>query len=64
MANDASRSWDLRCELREKLIAYLQREHVDCLPRHRLEITTGDAGRFGHAFTAHPLGLRRTVTSA
>jgi small-conductance mechanosensitive channel len=38
-ATDASRSWDLRCELREKLIAYLQREHPDCLPRHRLELT-------------------------
>jgi small-conductance mechanosensitive channel len=42
-ASDASRAWDLRCELREKLIAYLQREHPDCLPRHRLEVTSGSA---------------------
>jgi small-conductance mechanosensitive channel len=41
-ASDASRAWDLRCELREKLIGYLQREHPDCLPRHRLEIIGGN----------------------
>lgn len=39
-ASDASRAWDLRCELREKMIAYLQREHPDCLPRHRLEVSS------------------------
>lgn len=44
-ASDASRAWDLRCELREKMIAYLQREHPDCLPRHRLEVTTENAER-------------------
>ena len=44
-ASDASRAWDLRCELREKMIAYLQREHPDCLPRHRLEITNDDSDR-------------------
>jgi small-conductance mechanosensitive channel len=41
-ASDASRAWDLRCELREKMIAYLQREHPGCLPRHRLELTPDD----------------------
>ena len=44
-ASDASRAWDLRCELREKMIAWLQREHPDCLPRHRLEVTTDGAER-------------------
>jgi len=44
-ASDASRAWDLRCELREKMIAYLQREHPDCLPRRRLEITNKGADR-------------------
>jgi len=43
-ASDASRAWDLRCELREKMVAYLQRQHPDCLPRHRLEVTTEGAG--------------------
>src|SRR6185437_10403110 len=44
-ASDASRAWDLRCELREKMIAYLQREHPECLPRHRLQIAAADAER-------------------
>ncbi len=33
---DASRSWNLQCEVREKLIAHLQREHPGALPRLRV----------------------------
>jgi small-conductance mechanosensitive channel len=36
-ASNAGRAWDLRCEVREHLIAFLQREHPDALPRMRLE---------------------------
>jgi small-conductance mechanosensitive channel len=36
-ANNASAAWDLRCEVREKLIDFLQREHPDALPRRRYE---------------------------
>jgi len=37
-------AWGLRCEVREKLISYLQREHPDCLPRARSEVavTSGE----------------------
>ena len=35
-AANAGRAWDLQCEVREKLMAYLQREHPDALPRLRL----------------------------
>ena len=35
-------SWDLRCEVREKLLAFLAREYPDRLPRVRAEI--GGAG--------------------
>jgi small-conductance mechanosensitive channel len=35
-ASTAGEAWDLRCEVREKIIAFLQREHPDALPRHRL----------------------------
>ncbi|HEX3729735.1 MAG TPA: mechanosensitive ion channel domain-containing protein [Opitutaceae bacterium] len=35
-AADSSLQWDLRCEIREKLISFLQREHPECLPRTRL----------------------------
>jgi small-conductance mechanosensitive channel len=41
-ASDASRSWDLRCELREKLIGFLQEEHPEWLPRHRLRMVADD----------------------
>jgi small-conductance mechanosensitive channel len=36
-AEDASKSWDLRCAVREALIRYLQMKHPDSLPRIRLE---------------------------
>lgn len=36
-ATNAPRAWDLRCVVREKLIAYLQREHPGALPRIRAE---------------------------
>ncbi|HEU0223615.1 MAG TPA: mechanosensitive ion channel domain-containing protein, partial [Paracoccaceae bacterium] len=34
-AATAPRAWDLRCHLREKVIAFLQREHPEALPRQR-----------------------------
>ena len=37
-ARNASDSWDLRCFVREQLIAYLQTEMPHALPRRRLEI--------------------------
>ena len=40
-ANNASAVWDLRCDVREKLIDFLQREHPYALPRRRYE----DAGK-------------------
>jgi small-conductance mechanosensitive channel len=36
-AVDSSKAWNLRCEVREKLIEFLQREHRQCLPRLRTE---------------------------
>lgn len=37
-AADASAAWDLRCEVREKLVAWLQRNHPDSLPRIRATV--------------------------
>jgi small-conductance mechanosensitive channel len=37
-ARDAGSSWDLRCDVREKLIAFLQRNHPESLPRMRATI--------------------------
>lgn len=36
-AADASKSWDLRCEIREKLIDFIQRKYPHHLPRMRAE---------------------------
>lgn len=36
-AVDAGASWDLRCELREKAIDFIQRNYPQCLPKTRLE---------------------------
>jgi len=36
-AGDASSAWDLRCDVRERLIDFLQRELPECLPREREE---------------------------
>jgi hypothetical protein len=37
-APDAPSTWQLRCEIREKLVAFLQSHHPDCLPRLRAEL--------------------------
>jgi small-conductance mechanosensitive channel len=37
-AVDASTSWDLRCEVREKLLAFIRESHPDYLPRVRAEL--------------------------
>jgi small-conductance mechanosensitive channel len=42
-AADASSAWDLRCAVREALIAWLNTNHPDCLPRMRAELIE-DAG--------------------
>lgn len=36
-ASDSGKSWDLRCEMREKLIAWMRDEYPDALPRQREE---------------------------
>ena len=34
-ANSAGQAFDLRCEVREKMIDFLQREHPEALPTSR-----------------------------
>lgn len=41
-ARDASRSWDLRCELREGLIAFLQANRPESLPHRRMHLHVAD----------------------
>jgi small-conductance mechanosensitive channel len=35
----ASASWDLRCDVREGLLDFIKREHLEFLPRQRAEVT-------------------------
>ena len=42
-ANSAGQAFDLRCEVREQLIDFLQREHPEALPRERSEISLDEA---------------------
>lgn len=36
-AMDSGKAWDLRCEVREKLIGFIRNEYPDALPRRRTE---------------------------
>jgi hypothetical protein len=37
-SSDASKSWDLRCEVREKLVTFVQKNYPGSLPRLRTTI--------------------------
>jgi small-conductance mechanosensitive channel len=43
-AADSSRCFDLRCEIREKFVAYIQRAHPQALPRARVELRNAGRG--------------------
>jgi hypothetical protein len=53
-AADASKLWNLRCDLREGLVAFLQREFPDALPRVRAEIRDAPEGAPTDARTTGP----------
>jgi hypothetical protein len=48
-AHTAPNSWDLRCEIRERLLVWLRREQPQALPRLRAEVDAqGDGGSSPH----------------
>jgi small-conductance mechanosensitive channel len=53
-ATDSGRLWDLRCELREKIIAFIKSEYPGALPLRRLEayVETPDIRMQGMAHSA------------
>ncbi|MGD9839492.1 MAG: mechanosensitive ion channel family protein [Afipia sp.] len=53
-ARSAPAAWDLRCEVREKLIAYLQEEYPDALPRTRQEVVAFGQQRHSDARSMVP----------
>lgn len=42
-ASDAGKAWDLRCDVREKLVTFLQEHHPYALPRLRTEVAMSEA---------------------
>ena len=44
---DSSKSWDLRCDIREQLIGYIQKHHPNSLPRLRAEVGGDPSGARG-----------------
>jgi hypothetical protein len=54
-AADSSKAWDLRCEIREKLLAFIQEKFPRGLPRLRAELEqTQVAAPFGRADVQEP----------
>ncbi len=52
-AHDAPTCWDLRCEIREALLAYLQHEHPQSLPARRI-VVESPRGRLGEPSPGTP----------
>jgi len=44
-ASDASSAWDLRCDVREKLLEFIQKNYPESLPRLRAELASGQGIR-------------------
>ena len=44
-ASDAASAWNLRCDVREKLLAFIQNNYPGSLPRFRAEVASGQAVR-------------------
>jgi len=56
-ANDAGSLWDLRCLVRERLVAWVFEHRQDALPRLRADVTDAEGGlaaRDGHRPAAEP----------
>ncbi len=54
-ANSAPAAWDLRCEIREKLIDFLQRDYPQALPRRRQEAVDPSAQQTDRDTPRHPV---------
>jgi hypothetical protein len=55
-AADASQAWDLRCEVREQLVAFVQRSYPDSLPRIRASFAADPAER-----TSEPMSTAERI---
>lgn len=53
-ARTSPRAWDLRCEVREKMISWLQQEYPEALPRIRMEFRGFEKGSSAKADNSSP----------
>jgi hypothetical protein len=53
-ARNSPQAWDLRCEVREKLLAFLQQECPQALPRSRADLNIDAVKRDGHDMPHSP----------
>lgn len=54
-ASDSGTGWDLRCEVREKLLDFVQKNYPQCLPRNRNELSEIRAHlEAGNGSSPHP----------
>jgi small-conductance mechanosensitive channel len=60
-ANTAGQTFDLRCEIREQLIDFLQKEHPEALPTQRADVNLRGAAAAG-AVTPEPREAERPDT--
>jgi small-conductance mechanosensitive channel len=58
-ARNAPQTWDLRCEIREKLVAFLQREYPEALPTARVQVTALSEGARGDGGGQHVPTIRQ-----
>ncbi len=60
-SSDSSRNWDLRCKVREGLIAYMQRSYSEYLPRRRSTVaaTVESLATASDTWTTEPTAARR-----
>jgi small-conductance mechanosensitive channel len=60
-SSDSSKSWDLRCLVREKLVEFLQREYPESLPVTRAELTGGASPGAASASPGHAAGSHQVA---
>jgi small-conductance mechanosensitive channel len=63
-AGDAGRTWDLRCRVREALVAFVQREYPDGLPRVRADNRMEPPQATGAGAEREPASMPSTERSA
>lgn len=63
-AGTSAQLWDLRCEVREKIVAFLQREHPEALPRQRIAGVAEENDAAADLNRRHPQAAKRRAPAS